>query len=189
MAERRSEAREKRCASRWSTRCVPSLSRTSPRTRSKAYCVTSDASWILRGRSSSGSRATSHGDTVAMNSRTTVTTSASVAAPSSRSCQLMGCPFGWSWWIDIVGAREKVCLPYPPFESPRTVSAGPGYGVVGVSPTRRRHPYNAAMPKADPADLAAPLAADGFTFAPAERMRAHLGALADWDRFADSWND
>jgi hypothetical protein len=37
-------------------------------------------------------------------------------------------------------------------------------------------------------DLAAPLAAGGFHFAPAASMRAHLGELADWDAFAGSWN-
>ena len=45
------------------------------------------------------------------------------------------------------------------------------------------------MARDAPDDLADPLAADGFTFAPAARMRANLGALADWDRFAGSWND
>jgi hypothetical protein len=44
------------------------------------------------------------------------------------------------------------------------------------------------MARDAPADLAAPLAGEGFTFAPAARMRAHLGDLADWDRFAGSWN-
>jgi len=36
------------------------------------------------------------------------------------------------------------------------------------------------------------LARDGFAFVPAERMRpllAEVGRLADWDRFADSWDD
>jgi len=38
-------------------------------------------------------------------------------------------------------------------------------------------------------DLAAPLTESGFLFAPAESMRGSLGALADWDAFAGSWND
>jgi hypothetical protein len=45
------------------------------------------------------------------------------------------------------------------------------------------------MPRDDLQDLADPLAARGFRFAPAEDMRAHLGALADWDTFSASWND
>ena len=40
-----------------------------------------------------------------------------------------------------------------------------------------------------PQDLAAPLSDRGFLFAPAALVKAHLGALADWDAFAGSWND
>src|SRR3954464_8223582 len=74
----------------------------------------------------------------------------------------------------------------------RRQSAGPGYGLVGAvlqEPRRNASPpYNGRMARDAPADLAAPLAGEGFTFAPAARMRAHLGDLADWDRFAGSWN-
>ena len=45
------------------------------------------------------------------------------------------------------------------------------------------------MLRIDLQDLATPLAEDGFLFASAASMRAHLGALADWDAFAGSWND
>ena len=45
------------------------------------------------------------------------------------------------------------------------------------------------MPRDNLQDLATPLADTGFLFAPAASMRTHLGALADWDAFAGSWND
>jgi hypothetical protein len=45
------------------------------------------------------------------------------------------------------------------------------------------------MPRDDLQDLASALSRDGFRFAPASLMRTHLGALADWDAFAGSWND
>ena len=45
------------------------------------------------------------------------------------------------------------------------------------------------MPRDDLQDLVSPLAGAGFAFAPAAQMRSHLGALADWDQFACSWDD
>ena len=45
------------------------------------------------------------------------------------------------------------------------------------------------MPRDDLQDLVSPLAGAGFAFAPAAQMRSHLGALADWDQFAGSWDD
>jgi len=45
------------------------------------------------------------------------------------------------------------------------------------------------MPRDDLRDLVSPLAGAGFLFAPAAQMRSHLGALADWDQFAGSWDD
>ena len=45
------------------------------------------------------------------------------------------------------------------------------------------------MARDDLQDLVCPLAGVGFLFAPAAQMRSHLGALADWDQFAGSWDD
>ena len=45
------------------------------------------------------------------------------------------------------------------------------------------------MARDDLQDLVSPLAGAGFVFAPAAQMRSHLGALADWDQFAGSWDD
>src|SRR3982751_365411 len=69
-----------------------------------------------------------------------------------------------------------------------------GCAPEAISRTRerfcRRFPtYNPRMPRDDLHDLADPLAAQGFRFAPAQDMRAHLGALADWGTFSASWND
>ena len=72
-------------------------------------------------------------------------------------------------------------------DAPSTCRACPAWS-TGRSLGRRSNTRTRAM--ADPAAPEAALAADGYAFVPAARMRALLGpeALERWDQFASSWD-